>query len=147
MRGIFVDCKKYENALKEDTEFWNIKILGAFSQNEIQNPVRDNYAVIGFSECDDEDGLLSEKLCRGIKRKIHIKAYSCENGDSGEVIEVLSRICKKLKSIFPDEIGDMRLLACEYTTKPYAYCAEAEIDICGCYGGKDALAEVFKEEI
>ena len=101
MRGIFVDCKKYENALKEDTELWNIKILGAFSQNKIQNPVRDNYAVIGFSECDDEDGLLSEKLCRGIKRKIHIKAYSCENGDSGEVIEVLSRICKKLKSLFP----------------------------------------------
>ena len=129
MRGIFVDCKKYENALKEDTELWNIKILGAFSQNKIQNPVRDNYAVIGFSECDD------------------IKAYSCENGDSGEVIEVLSRICKKLKSLFPDEIGDMRLLACEYSTKPYAYCAEAEIDICGCYGGKDALAEVFKEEI
>lgn len=81
------------------------------------------------------------------KRKIHIKAYSCENGDSGEAIEVLSRICKKLKNLFPDEIGDIRFLACEYTTKPYAYCAEAEIDICGCYGGKDALAEVFKEEI
>ena len=50
VRGIFVDCKKYENALKEDTELWNINILGSFSQNEIQNHVRDNYAVIGFSE-------------------------------------------------------------------------------------------------
>lgn len=145
--NIFVDCKKYEEALREDSELWNIKILGAFSQNKIQNPVRDNYAVLGFSECDDEDGLLSKELCRGIKRKIHIKAYTCENGDGGEAIEILSRICKKLKCLFPNEIGDMRFLACEYTTKPYAYCAEAEIELCGCYGGNDALADVFKEEI
>ena len=145
--SIFVDCKKYEEALKEDSELWDIKILGAFSQHTVQNPVRDNYAVLGFCECDDEEGLLSEMLCRSIKRKIHIKAYTCENNDGGKAIEILSRICKKLKNAFPNEIGDMKLLSCEYITKPYSYCAEAEIELCGCYGDKDALAEIFKEEI
>lgn len=147
MGDIFVDCKKYEEALKEDSELWDIKILGAFSQNKIQNPVRDNYAVIGFSKCDEKDGLLSKEFCCNISRKIHIKAYTCENGDGGEAIEILSRICKKLKGIFPNEIGDMRFLACEYTTKPYGYCAEAEIDLCESFGSNDALAEIFKEEI
>ncbi len=147
MGNIFVDCKKYEEALREDSELWDIKILGAFSQDKVQNPVRDNYVVLGFSECDDEDGLISESLCRKIKRKILVKAYTCEN-DSGErCIEILSRICKKLKNSFPNEIGSMRLLACEYITKPYAYCAEAEIDLCGCFGKSDALTEIFKEEI
>lgn len=147
MGRIFVDCKRYEEALREDSELWDIKILGAFSQNAIQNPVRDNYIIIGFSECEDEDGLLSSELCRRIKRKIHIKAYTCENESGDKCIEVLSRICKKLKNAFPDEIRDMKLLSCEYITKPYAYCAEAEIGICDCFGKSDALAEIFKEEI
>lgn len=145
--GIFINCKKYEETLKEDSELWDIKILGAFSQNKVQNPVRDNYIVIGFSECEDDDGLLSSELCRMIKRKIHIKAYTCENDGGDKCLEVLSRICKKLKVAFPNEISDMRLLSCEYITKPYAYCAEAEIDICDCFGGKNSLAEVFKEEL
>lgn len=147
MGRIFVDCKRYEQALKEDSELWDIKILGAFSQNAIQNPVRDSYVVIGFSDCQDQNGLLSAELCRKIRRKIHIKAYICENESGEKCIEVLSRICKKLKSAFSDEIGDMRLLSCEYITKPYAYCAEAELDIRDCFGGENALTEVFKEEI
>lgn len=146
-KNIFTTCKKYEEALREAIELWDIKIPGAYSLGEIQNPVRDNYAVIGLTECGEGEGLLSQTLCRRISRKIRIRSYTSENKGGNEAIEVLSRICKKLKALFPDEIGNMKLLSCEYITEPYAYCAEGELELFGCYGDKDALGEIFEEEI
>ncbi len=60
---------------------------------------------------------------------------------------MLGRICKKLREYFPNEAGALRILGCGYTTAPYAYCAEAELDICDSYGNDDILSEVFKEEL
>lgn len=142
---MFIDCKKYEEALREDPELWNIKVIGANSRERVQNPVNGNLVIIGLSECAAERGLLSPKCSHKLMRRLCIRTYTAEK-DSGErCLEVLGIICKKLKGLFPNEIGNIKISKCEYVTAPYAYCAEAELDICDSYGDEGVLAESFKE--
>lgn len=144
---IFIDCKRYWEVLNEDTELWDIKIIGAYSNEKLQNPVRENYVTIGFSECSVSVGLLSPDCSRRLERKICLKAYTPEKGGSEGCLEILGRICKKLREHFPNEMGDLRILKCEYSIAPYSYCAEAEMEIHDSYGDNDILAEAFKEEL
>lgn len=144
---IFIDCKRYEEALKEDPELWNIKIISMYSHEKIQNPVRSNYAAIGFSECSVSNGLLSSECSRKLIRKLKLKAFTPEKKANDYCLEILGRMCKKLREHFPDEIGDVEILRCEYITSPYSYCAEAEVEIRASYGDDGLLAEVFKEEL
>ncbi len=147
MRDIFIDCKKYENVLREDSELRDIKIISSFSSEKVQSPVRESCITIGLSDCSVSAGLLSPECSRKLERKIRLKAYAPEK-DSGEgCLEVLSRICKKLREHFPNEVGSLRILGCGYMTAPYAYCAEAEFEICDSYGDDDILSEAFKEEL
>lgn len=144
---IFIDCKRYEEVLREDPELRNIKIIGAYSHGSVQNPVRESYVVIGLSECSVSDGLLSPDCSRRLERKIRLKAYTPEKGAGESCLEILGRICKKLREHFPNEIGALKILKCKYTTAPYAYCAEADLEIHDSYGDDNVLSEVFKEAL